>query len=290
MGRLSSAPMRPILLLLCATLVLHSQNTPRDWKIYVITHTHADIGYTGLIPEVERVWCQGMDQAIIAAEGPQVDARRLAALRRLHPPSHSRKGRPTGAVDQGRKDRDRQSLHQHRAGEYGPEELVRSTFFANERLLRQYGIQSKTAMLSDITGITWGLPRALAGSGTRYLLYGPGTYKELLGESTLPHLFYYQSQDGSRVLMQLRTGKYRHYSSATFSSTQPQWKKALRSSSSLTKPSSEVPLRRHPAAGRVRQRQSASGARRQHQAVEFETRAAGSVHGDAVRVLPLHRR
>ena len=40
----------------------------RDWKIYVITHTHADIGYTDLIPEVQRVWCQGIDQAIAAAD------------------------------------------------------------------------------------------------------------------------------------------------------------------------------------------------------------------------------
>ena len=39
----------------------------REWKIYVITHTHAGIGYTGLIPEVERVWCQGMDLAVDAA-------------------------------------------------------------------------------------------------------------------------------------------------------------------------------------------------------------------------------
>jgi len=57
-----------IALLFLACLAAHAAQKPaRDWKIYVISHTHADIGYTDLIPEVERGWCQGMDQAIIAA-------------------------------------------------------------------------------------------------------------------------------------------------------------------------------------------------------------------------------
>src|SRR5208283_2697651 len=76
-----------------------------------------------------------------------------------------------------------------------------------------FGIEPKTAMLSDFPGITWGLPRALAGAGTRYLLFSPGDYKELLGDSTLPHLFYLSSQDGSKVLMHFRSGKYRTYGS-----------------------------------------------------------------------------
>lgn len=96
----------------------------------------------------------------------------------------------------------------------GPEELIRASYYANETLRRKYGIESLTAMLSDITGLTWGLPRALAGTGTRYLLFGPGAYKELLGESKLPHLFWYKSQDGSRVLTQMRSGKYRDYTQA----------------------------------------------------------------------------
>ena len=192
-----------------------AQNGSRDWKIYVITHTHADIGYTGLIPEVERVWCQGMDQAIIAAgKGLKwtLEGSLLFDVYRRHR-TPEKVAQLVQLIKEGKIEI--ASLYTNIEQENtAPEELVRSTFFANERLRRDYGIESKTAMLSDITGITWGLPRALAGSGTRYLLYGPGTYKELLGESTLPHLFYYASQDGSKVLMQLRTGKYRHYSSA----------------------------------------------------------------------------
>lgn len=63
--------MRILLSLICCRAMVGpsfgAQKWSRDWKIYVITHTHADIGFTDQIPEVERVRCEGMDQAIIAA-------------------------------------------------------------------------------------------------------------------------------------------------------------------------------------------------------------------------------
>jgi hypothetical protein len=200
-----------VLFALYAVSALWGQS--REWKIYVISHTHADIGFTDLIPEVERVWCQGMDQAVAATEkglkwtlegSLLVDVYRrhrtpdkVAQLMRL-----AREGKIELA-----------SLYTNIEQENAaPEELVRSTFYSNQQLQREFGLESKTAILSDITGITWGLPRALAGAGTRYLLYSPGNYKELLKESTLPHLFYFKSQDGSKVLTMMRSGKYQSYS------------------------------------------------------------------------------
>jgi hypothetical protein len=201
---------------LCAApFALEAAAPAREWKIYVITHTHADIGYTDLIPEVERGWCAGIDQAIGAASRGlkwTLEGSLLFDVYRRH-------RTPDKVAELVRLIREGKievaSLYTNIEQENtGPEELVRSTFFANDRMRREFGVESKTAMLSDITGLTWGLPRALAGGGTRYLVFGPGTYKELFGQSTLPHLFYYASQDGSKVLTQLRTGKYRHYSAA----------------------------------------------------------------------------
>jgi hypothetical protein len=207
-----------LLLALCAApQLLNAADfaTSRYWKIYVITHTHADIGYTDLIPEVERVWCQGMDQAIAAAgKGLKwtLEGSLLFDVYRRHR-SPEKVAELVRLVKQAKIEI--ASLYTNIEQENaGPEELVRSTWFANVKLRREFGIQSKTAMLSDITGVTWGLPRALAGSGTRYLVFGPGQYKELLGESKLPHLFYWKSPDDSKVLMLLRTGKYRTYGSA----------------------------------------------------------------------------
>lgn len=187
----------------------------RQWKIYVITHTHADIGYTDLIPEVERVWCQGMDMAVSAAQ----KGLKWTLEGSLLFDAYSRNRKPervaelVNLIRQGKIEV--ASLYTNIEQENaGPEELIRANYYANDTLRRQYGISSKTAMLSDITGLTWGLPRALSGTGTRYLLFGPGAYKELLGESKLPHLFWFTSQDGSRVLTQMRSGRYRDYTQA----------------------------------------------------------------------------
>lgn len=212
--------LRTVLILLgfCALalpLTAADQKWSRDWKIYVVSHTHADIGYTDLIPEVERVWCQGMDQAIAAADKGlkwTLEGSLLFDTYRQHR-SPEKVAQLVRLIKEGKIEI--ASLYTNIEQENAaPEELVRSTFYANDTLRREFGIESKTAILSDITGITWGLPRALAGSGTRYLLFGPGRYKEMLDESTLPQLNYYKSQDGSRVLMLIRTGKYQSYGSA----------------------------------------------------------------------------
>lgn len=213
--------MRFLALLLCSALAVGSAaQTPdkkwsRDWKIYVITHTHADIGYTDLIPEVDRVWAQGMDMAADAAQ----KGLKWTLEGSLLFDAYARQRKPEKVqqlVDLVRKGSiEIASLYTNIEQENaGPEELIRASYYANETLRRQYGIEAKTAMLSDITGLTWGLPRALAGTGTRYLLFGPGAYKELLGESKLPHLFWFKSPDGSRVLTQMRSGKYRDYTQA----------------------------------------------------------------------------
>ncbi len=215
-------PMRFLSSLVCTALVLNAgaqapgnKKWTRDWKIYVITHTHADIGYTDLIPEVERAWAQGMDMAISASEKGLKWTLEGSLLFDAYA-RHRKPEKVRQLVDLVRKGSiEIASLYTNIEQENaGPEELIRANYYANETLRRQYGIQSSTAMLSDITGLTWGLPRALSGTGTRYLLFGPGAYKELLGESKLPHLFWFKSPDGSRVLTQLRTGKYRDYTQA----------------------------------------------------------------------------
>ena len=209
---------RNILLVLCACALALSgaeKTWSREWKIYVITHTHADIGYTDLIPEVERVWSKGMDMAIAASEKGLKWTLEGSLLFDAYA-RHRKPEKVQQLVGLARKGMiEIASLYTNIEQENaGPEELIRASYYANEEMRRKYGIEAKTAMLSDITGLTWGLPRALSGTGTRYLLFGPGAYKELTGESKLPHLFWWKSPDGSRVLTQMRSGKYRDYTQA----------------------------------------------------------------------------
>ncbi|MBI4531601.1 MAG: hypothetical protein HY709_08760, partial [Candidatus Latescibacteria bacterium] len=182
--------------------------------IYLVPHTHVDIGYTDFISEVERTWCRGMDTAIEACRmGLKWTIEQAVVVdvyRRARSPE-----KVAGLVELIREGRI------ELAGLYGNiqlenadcEELVRSTFYANSDLRRSFGIEAKVAMMCDITGVSWGTPQILARSGVRYLLFAPGEYKGLLEFTTLPHLFYWLSPDGSRVLTLLRGGIYSSYTS-----------------------------------------------------------------------------
>ena len=107
------------------------EKASRQWKIYIITHTHADIGYTDLIPEVERVWCQGIDQAISASEKGLKWTLEGSLLfdvyRRYRKPQKVE--RLVNLVRE--KKIEIASLYTNMEQEFaGPEELVRPTFYA----------------------------------------------------------------------------------------------------------------------------------------------------------------
>lgn len=55
-----------------------------------------------------------------------------------------------------------------------PEALIRLTDFSRE-LQRSYGLQLRTAMVSDIPGFSWGIVTALAHGGIRYFVSGPNS-------------------------------------------------------------------------------------------------------------------
>jgi alpha-mannosidase len=186
----------------------------RQWTIYVVAHPHVDIGYTEMSAEVKRNWCVRIDQAMAAAplgfKWTLENSVLFDVYSRMRPPEKVAElarlvregkievaGLYTGLNSEGA----------------GPEELVRSTFYASDELRRKLGVVPKTAMLSDVAGATWGLPRVLAGSGIRYFAFAPGRYKELFDLVEHPELFYWKSPDGSKVLTRLGSGKYFFYGS-----------------------------------------------------------------------------
>jgi len=200
MRRPRQNPICPLILMLAATC-----GWAREWKIYVAAHPHVDMGYTELPSEVRRNWCARIDQAMAATSRGfkwTLEASVLAEVyAQLRPPEKVaelarlvREGKIeiTGLYT---------ALNSESAGS---EELVRSTFHSAE-------LRPKTAMLSDVAGATWGLPRVLAGSGIRYFAFAPGRYKQLFDLATHPEIFYWKSPDGSRVLTRLGTGPYFFY-------------------------------------------------------------------------------
>ncbi|MGI9035777.1 MAG: hypothetical protein ACR2GD_07030, partial [Pyrinomonadaceae bacterium] len=96
----------------------------------------------------------------------------------------------------------------------GEEELNRICYgYAN--LHRTYGVNSKLAMMDDVPGHPTSVPSVLAGSGTKYLVVGANLFINVatsLAPGKVP--FYWESPDGSRVLLWISQSKRGGYTEA----------------------------------------------------------------------------
>lgn len=156
-------------------------NPVRPWVVYVLHHTHLDIGYTHVQSEVLERQIQHIRRAM-----------QLIRKTADYPPEARFRWSPEGlwAVEaflKAASDEEREAfLAAVRAGSIGldalyanvltglcrPEELFELLRWAR-RLHSQYDLTIDSAMITDIPGYTWGLVPALAQSGVRYLSLGP---------------------------------------------------------------------------------------------------------------------
>ena len=161
------------------------ENGPdRKLTVYLLPHSHVDIGYTKLQAEVERDHWRFYEMAIEAsaktADNPP-DSRfkwNVEVLWALD--SYLKQAAP---------EKKRQLIEAVKRGVIGldalycneltglcrPEELVRLIDFAR-RISKRHGVKIDSAMISDVPGITWGLTSVLADSGVRYLSMGPNVH------------------------------------------------------------------------------------------------------------------
>ncbi|GAB4127916.1 MAG: glycoside hydrolase family 38 C-terminal domain-containing protein [Thermogutta sp.] len=153
----------------------------RPWVVYLLPHSHVDIGYTEVQTKVERDQWHFIDLAIEAA-----------ARSADYPPDARFKWNVEvlWAVDSYLRQADDAKkeafLNAVREGVIGldalygneltalcrPEELVRLVDFA-ERLSRDYGLTIDSAMISDVPGYTWGLMSVFGQAGVKYFSIGP---------------------------------------------------------------------------------------------------------------------
>ena len=180
------------------------QRTGSIRQIYVVSHSHLDIGFTRPPDEVPRDFKDSIDTAIrLAREHPDFrwtiesawmlqewlrrtdDAELVDELTSL-----LHEGRLALGVTFG-------NMH---SGLMGAEESNRLVYLGHE-LRRQLGIEGTLAFQNDVPGFSWAFPRVLAGSGVKYLVNGLNLFiggGNSLGEAKNP--FYWVGPDGSRVL------------------------------------------------------------------------------------------
>ena len=153
----------------------------RKWQIYLLPHSHVDIGYTQLQTRVEQDQWRFIEQAIEAS-------RRTADY-------------PAGAqfkwnvevlwavdsyLQQATPEKQQEFIEAVKKGWIGldalygneltalcrPEELVRLLDYS-QRLSKRCGVKIDSAMITDVPGYTWGLISLLGQTGVKYFSMGP---------------------------------------------------------------------------------------------------------------------
>ena len=156
-------------------------NPVRKWEIYLLHHSHVDIGYTHVQTEVEQKHWDYFEQVI-----------ELARKSANYPEGSRFKWNVEvlWAVDSylrnASEEKRKQFIQAVRKGWIGldalygneltalcrPEELIRLIGYAQE-LKRKYDFTIDSAMITDVPGYTWGIVPVLANCGVKYFAPGP---------------------------------------------------------------------------------------------------------------------
>jgi hypothetical protein len=187
--------------------------------LYLIHHTHLDIGYTHVQDEVERLQWSHLDSALVygaASAGNPEGARFVwhpeglwAVESYLATHSAEERERLLDAIRRGWIALD--GMFANLLTGLATDEALLQSLEPARRMAEVTGVPIETAMLSDIPGFTWGLVPVLAQSGIRYLTIGPnfghriGTFMDAWGDRP----FYWESPSGNeRVLTWVSSGGY----------------------------------------------------------------------------------
>ena len=153
----------------------------RKWEVYLLHHSHVDIGYTHVQTEVERkhwkYFEQVIDLARKTADYPAGSAFKWNVEVLWAVDSFLKQASPedsqafVDAVKKGWIGLD--ALYGNELTALcRPEELVRLVDYART-LRRQYDVTIDSAMITDVPGYTWGIVPVLAQSGVKYFSVGP---------------------------------------------------------------------------------------------------------------------
>ncbi len=194
----------------------------KHWTIYFVPITHHDLGYTDTIENVLNLYARFYDDVVRFCDETKdwpAEAQYRYTLEGTWSLQHFVANRPKEAVDkfgayvkQGRIEigalfgNEIDSLCGH-------EELIR-LLYPSFRFKRQYGGEISVGSITDLPGLTWGLPSVLAGSGVKYFFAGLPTYFEwgrndihtFWDEAAIlrhgrPDAFRWQGPDGQNVLV-----------------------------------------------------------------------------------------
>ncbi len=183
----------------------------KEKTIYLLHHSHVDIGYTQVQSQVQRIQWHNLEKALQYAEensnrpageqfkwNVEVMWPLVTWMRQAAP---AEKERMVKAIREGRIELDALFANEL-TGLCRPEELMHLVAPARH-LADSIGVPLRTAMISDIPGYTWGLVPVLAQNGVKYFSIGTNTFDHI--GHILPEMgdkpFYWQSPSGKEKVL-----------------------------------------------------------------------------------------
>jgi alpha-mannosidase len=153
----------------------------QNWTVYVLPHSHVDIGYTNTQAKVLKLHIENIDESIALAAKTQnyPEAARFKWTTEaiwvvdnyLKQSSPEKQSRFWDAVKKGWINLD---------GAYGnintsltDSRQLMQMFAESKRLARRHGIQINTMFQGDVPGASWGLSAQVEQTGIKYFLSGP---------------------------------------------------------------------------------------------------------------------
>lgn len=185
----------------------------RKWLVYLVHHSHLDIGYTDTQSSVLRHHLQYLDSVLdlcSATDNWSDDAKFRWNIEATWPMQHWLRTRPKADRDKllerirlGRIEVCALPFNMHTEA-YSIDELARQLRFADE-LRERYELPVTTAMQTDVPGTTLGLLNLLVDAGVRYLSvahnYAGRSVPHLVGGEKLTRPFWWQAANGKRLLV-----------------------------------------------------------------------------------------
>lgn len=182
------------------------QRPVRPWKIYLVQHTHTDIGYTRpqteILPEHLRYIDYALDYCDQTDSLPD-DARFRWTCETSWAVREYLRSRPAGQVDRLRKRIGEGRIEVCALPLNGSDLADEAALAASLRMvreLREAGLTVRSAMQNDINGIPWCLADYLPGCGVNFLTMAENTHRAHK-PFVRPTTFWWESPSGNRILV-----------------------------------------------------------------------------------------
>ena len=194
----------------------------RHWRIFYVPVTHHDLGYTDTIENVLEQYNGFYDNVVRFCEETEdwpEESRYHYTAEGAWSLQHYVRNRPEAAIAKLRKYVGQGRIEipalygNEISGLCGHEELVR-LMYPSFQLKRQLGGEIRTGSITDIPGVSWGLPTVLSGVGVKYFFAGFPTYFQWSGQNVhefwdasavlrhgRPDAFRWEGPDGGSVLL-----------------------------------------------------------------------------------------